>query len=86
MSEAAPRAGHSVVMYSRRACGLCDEARAVILAERERTAFAFREVFIEGDHALERAHGLRVPVVEIDGEERFETAVDPGSFASQVRP
>jgi hypothetical protein len=73
-------------MYSRRACGLCDEARAVILAQRERTPFAFREVFIEGDDGLERAHGLRVPVVEVDGVERFETVVDPGLFAHAVRP
>jgi Glutaredoxin-like domain (DUF836) len=74
-----------VVMYSRRRCGLCDEARTVILAERDRTPFEFREVLIEGDDKLERAHGLRVPVVEIDGTEAFETFVDPGVFRSAVR-
>jgi hypothetical protein len=74
-----------VVMYSRRTCGLCDKARDVILAERNRTPFGFEEVYIDGDEGLERAHGLRVPVVEIDGVERFETFVDPRSFARLVR-
>lgn len=66
-----------VVMYSRRACGLCDKARAVILAEREGTRFQFQEIFIDGDDELERGYGLRVPVVEVDGAEQFEIAVEP---------
>ena len=78
-----PRA--RVVMYSRRTCGLCDKARAVLLAERERTPFVLEEVFIDGDEALERAHGLRVPVVEIDGVERFETFVEPRALRRLVR-
>lgn len=65
-----------VTMFSRRTCGLCDEAREVILAVRERMRFAFDEVFIDGDDDLERRYGLRVPVVLVDGEERFEIEVD----------
>jgi hypothetical protein len=64
-------------MYSRRRCGLCDEARQVILAERDRAGFDFAEVFIDGDDDLERGYGLRVPVVLIGGEEAFEYRVDP---------
>ena len=84
------RAGTSkrrVMMYSRRRCGLCDEARAAILAERVRSAspFDFEELFIDGDDELERAHGLRVPVVEIDGVERFETFVDPSRLRRLLR-
>lgn len=74
-----------VRMYSRRTCGLCDEARAVILAERSRSPFEFDEVFIDGDDALEGEYGLRVPVVEVDGVEEFEFAVEPGRFAELVR-
>jgi hypothetical protein len=80
-----PGQPHLVVMYSRRPCGLCDLARAVVLSERERTRFTFQEVFIDGHEELERAHGLRVPVIEVDGVERFETTVDAGSFARLVR-
>ena len=70
-----------VVMYSRRRCGLCDEARQILLAQRQRTPFQFEEVDIEGSDELERAHGLRVPVVEVDGREAFETFVNPDALA-----
>jgi glutaredoxin len=76
----------AVTMYSRRRCGLCDQARAVIEAELGRSGFSFREVFIDGDDGLEREYGLRVPVVEVNDVERFQFVVDPGRFAALVRP
>ena len=72
-------------MYSRKTCGLCDKARAVILAERERRGFRFEEVFIDGDVTLERDYGLRVPVVEVDGREEFEFEVEPSRFSRLIR-
>jgi glutaredoxin len=70
-------AGRPIVrMYSRRTCGLCDEARALIQAEQASFSFQFDEVFIDDDPSLEREYGLRVPVVELDGVEEFEFAVD----------
>jgi hypothetical protein len=74
-----------VLLYSRPGCGLCDEARAVILAERDRTAFEFTERDVSGDDALELEYGIRIPVVLIDGQERFEVHVDPASLARAVR-
>jgi glutaredoxin len=79
-------AAHRVVIFSRRTCHLCDEARAVILAERERSTFDLEEVFVDGHDALERDYGLRVPVVEVDGAEEFEFIVDPARFAGLVHP
>ncbi len=75
----------SVVLYSRPGCGLCDEAREVILAVRERVAFAFREIDVSSDDELELAYGIRIPVVVVDGEEAFEARVDPAAFAARVR-
>jgi glutaredoxin len=75
----------TVLLYSRPGCGLCDEARAVILAERERASFAFEEVDVSGDDALEREYGIRIPVVLVDGEEVFEIRVEPRAFASVLR-
>lgn len=74
-------------MYSRPGCGLCDEAREVILAERERgvVPFAFEEVDVSADDALELEYGIRIPVVLVDGEERFEIRVEPRAFAEAVR-
>jgi hypothetical protein len=72
-------------MFSRPRCGLCDEARGVILALRRRIPFDFEEVSVEGDDALELAYGARVPVVLVDGEELFELVVDPEALAAAVR-
>jgi glutaredoxin len=69
-----------VRMYSRRTCGLCDEARVVIQGVRDRRSFEFDEVFIDGDESLETDYGLRVPVVEVDGVEEFEFTVDPAAL------
>jgi glutaredoxin len=71
-------------MYSRPGCGLCDEARRVIFGVRERTAFRYEEVDISGDDALELEYGIRIPVVLIDGHERFEVRVDPAELALAV--
>jgi hypothetical protein len=46
--------------------------------------FAFDEVDIEADEELELEYGIRIPVVEIDGEETFEIAVDAARFARSV--
>jgi hypothetical protein len=74
----------SVVLYSRRTCGLCDAARAIILSERSRVRFRFEEVLIDGDDMLEGRYGLRVPVVEVDGVEEFEYVVDAGRLRGMV--
>ena len=76
---------HKVTLYSRPGCGLCDEARVVLLAERERSPFAFEEVDVSGDDSLELEYGIRIPVVLIDGVEAFEIAVDRAAFALLVR-
>jgi glutaredoxin len=95
--EVAPLHGHSlshavgtilrvrVVLYSRPRCGLCDQARAVIRAELGRSTFDFEEIDVESDDALELEYGIRIPVVLVDGEERFEISVDPAAFAALVR-
>ena len=63
-------------MYARPGCGLCDEAREVIMAVRARTAFEYREVDVTGDDSLELQYGIRIPVVLVDGRELFEIRVD----------
>jgi glutaredoxin len=75
---------HSVVLYSRPGCHLCDVARESILSLRERLGFEFAEVDIEADDELELEYGIRIPVVEVDGEEAFEVTVDPERLARMV--
>jgi hypothetical protein len=57
-----------LVLYQRDDCKLCDEALAIIAAAR---APDFESVWIDGDDALERAYGERVPVLRdaVDGRE-----------------
>ena len=71
-----------VVLYARAGCHLCDTARDVILAQRERTPFAFEEIDIETSETLVREYGLRIPVVVVADVERFEYEVDPEVFAA----
>ena len=75
---------HRVVLYSRAGCHLCDVARETLLTARERLGFDLSEVDIEGDDELELEYGIRVPVVEVDGEEAFEITVDPTELARLV--
>lgn len=74
-----------VVLYTRDGCHLCDEARAVVLAEREHTTFELVEVDIGSSDALVAEYGVRIPVVVIDGEEAFEYMVDAEVLAEIVR-
>ena len=75
---------HKVVLYSRPGCHLCDVAREAIQSLRERLAFEFEEVDIEADDELELEYGIRIPVVEVDGEEAFEVTVDAERLARLV--
>lgn len=75
-----------VVLFQRPGCGLCEEARVVLLAERARTPFDLEEVDISGDDDLELAYGIRIPVVTIDGEEAFEISVDPTRLRAALAP
>jgi glutaredoxin len=71
-------------MYARPGCGLCDEAREVIMAVRTRTPFEYREVDVTGDDSLELQYGIRIPVVLVDGRELFEIRVDAGRLGEAV--
>jgi glutaredoxin len=74
-----------VTLYSRPGCGLCDEARGVVLGVRARADFDFEEIDISGDDALELEYGIRIPVVAVDGKELFEISVDPRALEAAVR-
>jgi glutaredoxin len=66
----------NVVLYTRRECCLCDDARRVLERVQRKHPFALAERDIERDDALLRRYLERIPVVEIDGVEAFELFVD----------
>jgi redox-sensing transcriptional repressor len=65
-----------VVLFGRRDCCLCDDARAVLERVRAEQPFELIERDIESDEKLLRAYLERIPVVTLDGEELFDFAVD----------
>ena len=65
----------SVVLYGRDGCCLCDDARTVLESVRVRVPFSLEEHDIEADETLFKAYLERIPVITIDGVERFELFV-----------
>ena len=61
-----------VTLFGRDGCHLCDDARVVLEAVGE----PFDEVDIETDDGLHRRLLERIPVVAVDGHERFDHFVD----------
>ena len=73
-----------VVIYSRPGCHLCDEAKAAILSAGCSDQFTLEEINIESDEELLRKYKYDIPVIAIDGVERFIHRVDPKEFKSAL--
>jgi hypothetical protein len=71
---------HTVLVYGRPGCHLCEQALSVIEAVRARVDFDLGEVDIDSDDALLKRYLERIPVVLIDGREIFELFVDSAAF------
>jgi glutathione S-transferase len=74
-----------ITLYGRPGCHLCDEAREEIVALLEEGyEFRLREVDIESDEELLRAHLVRIPVVEVDGEVVSELLLDRSALMARL--
>ena len=73
-----------VVLYSRPGCHLCDDARVVLDRVRATHPFALEERNIDEDDDLLRRYLERIPVVTVDGEERFQFFVDESKLRAQL--
>ena len=74
-----------VVVYGRRECHLCDEARRTLTALREEGyRFELEEVDIDGDDALLRGYLERIPVVGVEGEIVSELALDGSALRARL--
>jgi glutaredoxin len=65
-----------VVIYTRAGCHLCDAAKAVLTKHQARFHLQISEVDIDRDPALQARYGDCVPVVVIQGRERFRGVVN----------
>jgi glutaredoxin len=62
-----------IVLYTRIGCHLCDDAKAML----ESYGLTVESVDIDRDPELVVRYGECVPVVMVDGRERFRGRVDP---------
>jgi glutaredoxin len=60
-----------VVMYTRRGCHLCDDAWQLLEELRGRFRFQLEAIDVDGEADLVARYGERVPVVVVNGTERF---------------
>jgi len=72
--------GTRVTLYGKPGCCLCDDAKAIVATVRTEVPFDLEEVDISLDPRLYREYGERIPVLDVDGVERFEFGVDEDSL------
>lgn len=76
-----------VILYTRKDCPLCDEAKSSIraAASLHRLPITLREVDIDDDPDLRARYTDDVPVIHVDGVEAFRHHVTPEEFTAYVR-
>jgi glutaredoxin len=62
---------HRITLYSKADCHLCDEVKEILTRVRKRIPFEYEEVDITSDEALFQRYEVKIPVIMIDGVERF---------------
>jgi glutaredoxin len=62
-----------IILYTRLGCHLCDDAKAML----ESYGLTVQTVDIDGDPQWVERYGQCVPVVFVDGRERFRGRIDP---------
>lgn len=78
----APRLSAPLVLYTRRACPLCDEMKVVLA--RAGAASGWSEVDVDSDPALARALGDQVPVLEVGGRIAFRARIREEGLARRL--
>ena len=76
---------HTVRLYGRPDCHLCDEARAELVAMRSAGArFRLEEIDIESDEDLLKRYLERIPVVELEGSVVSELGLDADGLMARL--
>lgn len=73
----------TVTVYTRVGCKLCEHAERVVAAHAG--AATVEVVDVDTDPGLQTRYSVRVPVVAIDGVERFELQVDEDELVAALR-
>ncbi len=73
-----------VVLFTRRVCPLCDELKEELERVRTDLPWTLEVVEIDGNPALEEAHGRSVPVVSILGRPAFKGRMKAADFVNKL--
>ena len=67
----------SFTVYSREGCGCCVTALELLAESQKRHSFGIKIINVDADPQLAEKYGLRVPVIVLNGKERFKGKVNP---------
>ncbi len=76
---------HTLTLYTRDGCHLCDDVKAVLDTVRTEIPFALTIVDIDTDPALQAMYGLEIPVVLVDGRKAYKYRVDPRALRERLQ-
>ena len=76
---------HQVTLYSKPACGLCDEVRVHLQRLQAEFALTVEDVDITRDPALLRRFQYLIPVVDIDGGVALFAPIDPDDLRTEIK-
>jgi thiol-disulfide isomerase/thioredoxin len=75
--EPAPNLSHlKFVLFTRMNCHLCDDAHQVLVKFQNDYGFPLECVDVDSEPCLREQYGLTVPVVAVNGKERFRGQVN----------
>ena len=79
------RRHHTVRLYGKPGCHLCEDARSVLDRLQQRYRFEIEEVDITKDPALFRRYDILIPVIVIDGVREMEAPISERNLRRALR-
>ena len=76
---------HTVRLYGKPGCHLCEDARSVLDRLQQRYRFEIEEVDITSDPALFRRYDILIPVIVIDGVREMEAPISERDLRRALR-
>jgi len=75
---------HTVIVYSRKGCHLCDVVKQSLAKLSRHCGFTWTEVDVDTDPELLRLYNDEVPVVFIDGHKAFKYHMNEQEFLRKL--
>ena len=69
-----------VTIYTRKGCHLCERAESIVAEARKKIAFDLEFLDIDLSAELKEKYNEVVPVIAIDGRDRFGYAIELDAF------